>query len=95
MANELAGLTPGLVGADIQHVCNVAALMARRRGADAVVMQDLSNAIDRYTLTTIYYTIVLQQLLFYSRFECSYHQLQLDKLSYFVPSAHIDTMWST
>jgi ATP-dependent Zn protease len=55
MANELAGLTPGLVGADIQHVCNVAALMARRRGADAVVMQDLSNAIDRYTLSTIYY----------------------------------------
>jgi ATP-dependent Zn protease len=47
MAKELAGLTPGLVGADIQHVCSVAALIAARRGADAVAMQDLSNAVDR------------------------------------------------
>jgi cell division protease FtsH len=47
MASELAGLTPGLVGADIAHVCSVAALIAARRGADAVAMQDLSNAVDR------------------------------------------------
>jgi cell division protease FtsH len=56
MASELAGLTPGLVGADIQHVCSVAALIAARRGADAVAMQDLSNAVDRlvsvYTMHT-------------------------------------------
>jgi ATP-dependent Zn protease len=47
MASELAGLTPGLVGADIQHVRSVAALIAARRGADVVGMQDLSNAVDR------------------------------------------------
>jgi ATP-dependent Zn protease len=47
MAAELAGMTPGLVGADIQHVCSVAALIAVRRGASAVTMHDLSNAVDR------------------------------------------------
>jgi cell division protease FtsH len=52
MASELAGLTPGLVGADIAHICSVAALTAARRGADAVAMHDLSSAVDRLVLMT-------------------------------------------
>jgi ATP-dependent Zn protease len=52
MAVDLAGLTPGLVGADIQHVCSVAALIAAGRGADAVAMRDLSDAVDRSALMT-------------------------------------------
>jgi len=47
MAKELAGLTPGLVGADIEEICNIAAIAAARKGADGIDIDDLSNAIDR------------------------------------------------
>ncbi|MDE2511682.1 MAG: AAA family ATPase, partial [Elusimicrobia bacterium] len=46
----LARRTAGLAGADIQNIMNEAALQAIRRGADAIGMQDVDEAIDRGTI---------------------------------------------
>jgi cell division protease FtsH len=43
----LAGQTPGFAGAEIANVCNEAALLAARRGKEAVEMEDFEQAIDR------------------------------------------------
>ncbi len=44
---KLAEQTPGFAGADIANVCNEAALIAARKGKDAVDMSDFQDAIDR------------------------------------------------
>ncbi|HEY4150345.1 MAG TPA: ATP-dependent zinc metalloprotease FtsH [Chitinophagaceae bacterium] len=44
---KLAEQTPGFAGADIANVCNEAALIAARKGKDAVDMADFQDAIDR------------------------------------------------
>jgi AFG3 family protein len=46
-AGRLAGLTPGFAGADIANICNEAAIVAARRKADAVAMEDFDKATDR------------------------------------------------
>ena len=45
--NKLAEQTPGFAGADIANVCNEAALIAARKGKEAVDMSDFQDAIDR------------------------------------------------
>ncbi|MFD2919487.1 ATP-dependent zinc metalloprotease FtsH [Terrimonas rubra] len=45
--HKLAEQTPGFAGADIANVCNEAALIAARKGKDAVEMQDFQDAVDR------------------------------------------------
>ena len=47
VASRLAGLTPGFSGADIANICNEAAIVAARRNADAVIMDDFEKATDR------------------------------------------------
>jgi len=47
IAGRLAGLTPGFAGADIANVCNEAAIVAARRKADSVTMEDFEKATDR------------------------------------------------
>jgi cell division protease FtsH len=44
---KVAALTPGFTGADLANLVNEAALLATRRGADAVTMMDFNNAIER------------------------------------------------
>ncbi|KAF0984538.1 hypothetical protein FDP41_000437 [Naegleria fowleri] len=46
-ATRLATLTPGFSGADIANVCNEAALIASREGADHVTMRHFEQAIDK------------------------------------------------
>ena len=46
-AGRLAGLTPGMAGADIANMCNEAAIQAARRKADSVAMVDFEKASDR------------------------------------------------
>jgi cell division protease FtsH len=46
----LARRTAGLAGADIQNIMNEAALQAIRRGADAIGMEDVDEAVDRGTI---------------------------------------------
>jgi len=45
--HKLAEQTPGFAGADIANVCNEAALIAARKGKEAVDMQDFQDAVDR------------------------------------------------
>lgn len=44
---QIAALTPGFTGADLANLVNEAALLATRRGADAVTMKDFTEAVER------------------------------------------------
>jgi cell division protease FtsH len=46
----IAARTPGMAGADLANIINEAALLAARRGAEAIEMRDCEEAIDRITL---------------------------------------------
>ncbi|RMF39466.1 MAG: ATP-dependent metallopeptidase FtsH/Yme1/Tma family protein [Alphaproteobacteria bacterium] len=46
-AEKVAALTPGFSGADLANLVNEAALLATRRHADAVGMEDFNNAVER------------------------------------------------
>ena len=39
-SGRLAGLTPGFVGADIENLCNEAAIIAARRSKKKIDMED-------------------------------------------------------
>jgi cell division protease FtsH len=44
---EIAALTPGFTGADLANLANEAAVLATRRGADAIGMDDFIRAVER------------------------------------------------
>jgi cell division protease FtsH len=44
---KIAALTPGFTGADLANLVNEAALIATRRKADRVTMDDFTNAVER------------------------------------------------
>jgi cell division protease FtsH len=44
---QIAALTPGFTGADLANLVNEAALLATRRGADSVTLEDFTAAIER------------------------------------------------
>ena len=44
---KIAGLTPGFTGADLANLVNEAAIVATRRNADAVTLDDFTTAIER------------------------------------------------
>ncbi len=44
---QVAALTPGFTGADLANLINEAALLATRRGAEAVSMPDFNEAVER------------------------------------------------
>ncbi len=44
---DIAALTPGFTGADLANLVNEATLLATRRRAEAVTMEDFNNAIER------------------------------------------------
>ena len=46
-AEQIAALTPGFSGADLANLVNEAALLATRRGAEAVAPEDFTGAIER------------------------------------------------
>jgi cell division protease FtsH len=45
--DKIAALTPGFTGADLANLVNEAALLATRRGADAVALGDFTAAVER------------------------------------------------
>src|SRR5215212_4408562 len=44
---KIAAMTPGFSGADLANLVNEAALLATRRGGDAVTLEDFNQAIER------------------------------------------------
>ena len=44
---KIAALTPGFTGADLANLVNEAALLATRRGAESVALNDFSEAVER------------------------------------------------
>src|SRR6266508_1677461 len=48
--NQIAGETPGLVGADLRNLVNEAALLAARKGYTAVTSNDFAEALERIAL---------------------------------------------
>jgi cell division protease FtsH len=57
----LARGTPGLSGADLANICNEAALLAARRGADRVNMDDFERAKDKVMLGAERKSLVLTE----------------------------------
>ncbi len=53
--------TPGLSGADLANICNEAALLAARRDADSVSMEDFEQAKDKIMLGTERRSMVLTE----------------------------------
>ena len=45
--DDIAALTPGFTGADLANLVNEAALLATRRGAESVELEDFNQAIER------------------------------------------------
>jgi cell division protease FtsH len=48
--DDIAAMTPGMVGADLHNLVNEAALMAVRRGHQAVQLGDFTDALERIVL---------------------------------------------
>jgi cell division protease FtsH len=48
--DRIAATTPGMVGADLANLVNEAALLAARRGHDAVAAEDFSDALEKIVL---------------------------------------------
>jgi cell division protease FtsH len=46
-AGKVAALTPGFSGADLANLVNEAALLATRRGAESVTLEDFTRAVER------------------------------------------------
>src|SRR3954454_6675516 len=44
---EIAALTPGFTGADLANLANEAAVLATRRGAESIAMDDFTGAVER------------------------------------------------
>ena len=44
---DIAGLTPGFTGADLANLANEAAVVATRRGAESIAMQDFTAGVER------------------------------------------------
>ncbi len=44
---DIAALTPGFTGADLANLANEAAVLATRRGAEAIAMEDFTGAVER------------------------------------------------
>ena len=53
--------TPGMTGADLENICNEAALLAARRDADKVDMEDFEQAKDKIMLGTERRSLVLTE----------------------------------
>jgi cell division protease FtsH len=58
---NIARGTPGLSGADLANICNEAALLAARRGAERVSMNDFEQAKDKVMLGTERRSMVLTE----------------------------------
>jgi len=69
---QIAELTAGFTGADLENLANEAALLATRRDAQAVEMQDFNNAVERVVAGLQKKNAVLSEA---ERRRVAYHEL--------------------
>jgi cell division protease FtsH len=81
--DQVAGQTPGMVGADLKNLVNEAALGAARKGEQAVTMADFAEAIEK-TLLGSERKIILSDL---DRERIAYHESGHALLGLLVPGA--------
>jgi cell division protease FtsH len=81
--NEVAGRTPGLVGADLRNLVNEAALGAARKGESVVTSTDFYEAIDRILLGTERHLMLSQT----DRERIAYHESGHALLGLLLPGA--------
>src|SRR3984893_15660687 len=81
--DQIAGATPGLVGADLANLVNEAALGAARKGETAVSSADFFEAIDRVLLGTERNLMLTQS----DRERIAYHESGHALLGLLVPGA--------
>src|SRR2546430_836371 len=81
--DQVAGQTPGLVGADLKNLVNEAALGAARTGESAVTMADFADAIERTLLGTERKILLSDQ----DRERIAYHESGHALLGLLVPGA--------
>src|SRR6266567_4720856 len=81
--DEIAGRTPGLVGADLKNLVNEAALGAARKGETTVSEEDFYEAIDRILLGTERHLMLSQS----DRERIAYHESGHALLGLLVPGS--------
>ena len=81
--DEIAGRTPGLVGADLKNLVNEAALGAARKGETTVNEEDFYEAIDRVLLGTERHLMLSQS----DRERIAYHESGHALLGLLIPGA--------
>jgi cell division protease FtsH len=81
--DDIAGRTPGLVGADLRNLVNEAALGAARKNESVVTSTDFYEAIDRILLGTERHLMLSQQ----DRERIAYHESGHALLGLLVPGA--------
>jgi cell division protease FtsH len=81
--DEIAGATPGLVGADLRNLVNEAALGAARKGESQVTSADFFEAIDRILLGTERHLVMTPS----DRERIAYHESGHALLGLLVPGA--------
>jgi cell division protease FtsH len=81
--DQVAGQTPGLVGADLKNLVNEAALAAARKGESSVTMTDFADAIEK-TLLGSERKILLSDM---DRERIAYHESGHALLGLVVPGA--------
>jgi cell division protease FtsH len=67
---RLAASTPGMTGADLANLVNEAALLAARRGQDAVHQHDLTDALEKVQLGTARHVVIPEE----QRRRTAYHE---------------------
>ncbi len=81
---QVAALTPGFSGADLANLVNEAALLATRRGADAVTLDDFTLAVERIVAGLEKKNRLLNEM---ERRVVSYHEMGHAVVSMALPGA--------
>jgi cell division protease FtsH len=68
--DQLAAATPGMTGADLANLVNESALLAARRGGDAVTQRDMMDALEKVQLGAARNVVISEQ----DRRRTAYHE---------------------
>ena len=80
---QLAASTPGMTGADLANLVNEAALLAARRGRDAVSQRDFTESLEKVQLGTARNVVIPEQ----DRKRTAYHEAGHALLGMLLPGA--------